>query len=121
MMRGTALALALALAWCPSAGWAVDEDTVGWWIYAGSVRGTLVARTLGPEGITPETAAIARAGRGCRLPVRIERLSGFRETPLGDEPVVFGPFLDRGRAAAALACVGRYVPGAVLTQARPPD
>ena len=38
---------------------AVEEDTVGWWIYAGSIRSTLLTRFIGPEGSTPAGAAIA--------------------------------------------------------------
>jgi hypothetical protein len=113
-------ALALAVACLPHAAGAVEEDVIGWWIYAGSVRSTLLSRFIGPEGTTPESEAIARAGRGCGLRARVDQLDDFDETPIGDEPVVFGPFLDRKRVDASLACVRRYVPAAFITQPRHP-
>ena len=119
-MKKTALALALIC--LPHGAGAVEDDVVGWWIYAGPVRSTLLSRYIGPEGITPESEAIERAGRGCGLKARIDQLDGFDETPVGDEPVVFGPFLDRSRVDASLACIRRYVPAAFITQTRhPPD
>ncbi len=92
----------------------------GWWIYAGSVRSTLLSRYFGPEGGTPESEAIASAGRRCGPRARINRIDEFDETPIGDEPVVFGPFLDRKRVDASLACVRRYLPAAFITQAHHP-
>ncbi|MGH1570476.1 hypothetical protein ACRAWG_07095 [Methylobacterium sp. P31] len=113
-------ALALALVCFPLAASALEEDVIGWWIYAGSVRSTLLSRFIGPEGSTPESEAIARAGRGCGLKAQVDQIYEFDETPVGDEPVVFGPFLDRRRAESALACVRRYRPGAFITQAHHP-
>lgn len=98
---------------------AVEEDTVGWWIYAGSIRSTLLSRFIGPEGSTPAGAAIVQAGRGCGLPARFDAGDAFAAPP-GDAPVVFGPFLSRPALAASLACVRRYVPAAFVAQARPP-
>lgn len=112
--------LTLALLGRPQATGAVEEDTIGWWIYAGSVRSTLLSRYLGPEGSTPAEAAIARAGRACRLMARVDTLDTFTATPPGDAPVVFGPFLNRAAVAASLACIRRSVPAAVVVQARPP-
>ncbi|MCJ2069281.1 hypothetical protein MKK75_10795 [Methylobacterium sp. J-030] len=111
--------LALALL-RPHTAEAVEEDTVGWWIYAGSVRSTLLSRYIGPEGPTPADAAIARAGRDCRLTARVDALDTFAATPPGDAPVVFGPFLDRAAVAASLACIRRALPAAIVVQARPP-
>lgn len=93
---------------------------VGWWIYAGSVRSTLLSRFLGPEGTTPTAAAIARAGRACGLPARVDALDIFAATPPGDAPVVFGPFLSRSTLAMSLACIRRFVPAAMVVQADPP-
>lgn len=111
-------ALTLALVCFPHAAGAVEEDVIGWWIYAGSVRSTLLSRYIGPEATTPESEAIARAGRGCGLKARVDHVDEFDATPIGDEPVVFGPFLERRRVDASLACVRRYVPAAFITQAR---
>ncbi|MGH1592318.1 hypothetical protein ACRBEV_32870 (plasmid) [Methylobacterium phyllosphaerae] len=111
---------ALALVCLPHGASAVEEDSFGWWIYAGSVRSTLLSRYIGPEATTPESEAIARAGRGCGLRARIDRINEFDETPIGDEPVVFGPFLARNRVEASLLCVRGYVPAAFITQARHP-
>ncbi|MGT2479398.1 hypothetical protein ACU4GR_12140 [Methylobacterium oryzae CBMB20] len=113
-------AVLLALAGLPRAAGAVEEDAIGWWIYAGSVRSTLLSRFIGPEGRTPEQVAIARAGRGCGLTARIDAGDAFEATPPGDAPVVFGPFLSRSAVAASLTCIRRYVPAAFVTQARPP-
>ncbi|MEL6064852.1 MULTISPECIES: hypothetical protein [unclassified Methylobacterium] len=101
----------------PRAAGAVEADTIGWWIYAGSVRGPLLSRFIGPEGVTP---AVARASRDCRLTARVDALDTFAETPPGDAPVVFGPFLNRARVAASLACIRRSVPAAIVVQALPP-
>jgi hypothetical protein len=121
-MTGIALALSVALALLcrPQTAGAVEEDTIGWWIHAGSVRSTLVSRYIGPEGATPERAAIAQAERTCGLTARIDPLDGFDATPIGAEPVVFGPFLSLSRIAPALACIRRSVPAAFVTPARPP-
>ncbi|MGU3662641.1 hypothetical protein ACLBX9_00425 [Methylobacterium sp. A49B] len=99
---------------------AVEEDTVGWWIYAGAVRSTLLSRYIGPEAATEALAAIARAGRDCGLTARIDARDAFGATPPGAAPVVFGPFLSRARVAASLACIRRYVPSAFVTQSGPP-
>ncbi|MCJ2048658.1 hypothetical protein [Methylobacterium sp. J-070] len=118
-----ALVVTAALLGPPRAAGAVEEDTVGWWIYAGSVRSTLLSRFIGPEGpngMTPEQVAIARAGRACGLIARVDARDVFAETPPGAAPVVFGPFLSRTQVAASLACIRRAVPSAFVTQARPP-
>ncbi len=98
---------------------AVEEETVGWWIYAGSIRSTLLTRFIGPEDPTPASTAIAQAGRGCGLPARFDAGDAFAAPP-GDAPVVFGPFLSRPALAASLACIRRYVPTAFVAQARAP-
>ena len=54
-------AVLLALAGLPRAAGAVEEDAIGWWIYAGSVRSTLLSRFIGPEGRTPDALAKKRA------------------------------------------------------------
>jgi hypothetical protein len=124
--RGRGLRLVLVVAVLPSllglsrAARAVEEDTVGWWIYAGAVRGPLLSRFLGPEAATEAQAAITRAGRDCGLTARIDARDAFAATPPGAAPVVFGPFLSRARVAASLACIRRYVPSAFVTQADPP-
>jgi hypothetical protein len=110
-----ALAVLLAIPGRSRAAAAVEDGTIGWWIHAGSVRSPLLSRFAGPEGVTPDGIAIARAGRACGLAVRVDPPDAFDGTP-----VVFGPFLDRARLAAALACVRRSVPAAFVTQARPP-
>lgn len=112
--------LVLALLGRPPAAGAVEEDTIGWWIYAGAVRSTLLSRFIGPEGATPEDAAIARAARACGLTARVDEHDTFPGIPLGASPVVFGPFLDRSAVAASLACIRRSVPAAIIVQARPP-
>ncbi|MCJ2085252.1 hypothetical protein MKK88_04480 [Methylobacterium sp. E-005] len=104
----------------PQAAGAVEADRIGWWIYAGSVRSTLLSRYLGPEAPTPADAAVARAGRQCGLTARVDALDTFAATPPGDAPVVFGPFLNRAALAASLACIRRSVPAAIIVQARPP-
>ncbi|GJE14893.1 hypothetical protein FOHLNKBM_5970 [Methylobacterium longum] len=111
-------ALALALACLPHAAGAVEENVIGRWIYAGSVRSTLLSRYIGPEGRTPDGEAMERAGRACGLKAGVDQINKFDATPIGDEPVVFGPFIDRKRVDATLACVRRYVPAAFITQAR---
>ena len=111
-------ALTLVLMCLPHAAGAVEEDVIGWWIYAGSVRSTLLSRYIGLEGATPESDMIDRAGRGCGFKARINRLDEFDETPVGDEPIVFGPFLNRKQVDATLTCVRQYVPAAFITQAR---
>ena len=115
--RAAALVIVLGL---PGAARAVEEDTVGWWIHAGWDRGALLSRLVGPDGMTPERAAIARAGRDCGLRARTGAGATFAATQPGAVPVVFGPFLHRGRVVASLACIRRYVPSAFVTQAGPP-
>ncbi|MBP1184020.1 hypothetical protein [Methylobacterium sp. PvR107] len=116
----TACGLVVAgLSGLPRPAGAVEEDTVGWWIYAGSIRSTLLSRFIGPEESTPSGAAIAQAGRGCGLPARLDAGDAFAAPP-GDAPVVFGPFLSRPALAASLACIRRYVPAAFVVQARSP-
>lgn len=120
VVRARVLILALVLLGRPQVAGAVEEDMIGWWIYAGSVRSTLLSRYLGPEDPTPADVAIARAGRRCGLTARVEARDTFAATPPGDAPVVFGPFLDQSAVAASLACIRRSVPAAIVVQARPP-
>ena len=91
-MTGIALALSVALALLcrPQTAGAVEEDTIGWWIYAGSVRSTLVSRYIGPE-VATQSVPDAQAERTCGLTARIDPLDGFDATPIGAEPVSSGP------------------------------
>ena len=119
--RFASTALVLILSGLAQPARAIDADEFGWWIYVGSVRSTLVTRYLGREGVAPELVAATQAARGCGLALLVDRLSTFRETPIGGEPLVFGPWTERQRVATALACVRRYVPAAFVTQALPPS